>query len=428
MSLEPKSEVLVDNEDYQVVLKAYNALKAQSTRVEQDLKLLETYHQQALDDPVLFIDQLFNEKKIHLPIRQHVVRVPNVDFSKYKTKQPKLPQFSNFISPPGSPDSKEGIELKHSISTPPTFSPSMSPISSPSQLFEVKTEGEKSVHEVPTVGAMVRGRVFTERKPPSFNKLWTEEEQRRLENLLIEYPDEEVSAHRWAKIARALGNRTPKQVASRTQKYFIKLQKMGIPVPGKPPSMAVYLNKINNNKPTKKRKTEDGEEDSDDQAPKGPSVEYYVPPPVLMREDRRSKPNAPTPIPQELSSIPAALQDTPEYKELMALLHAQNNGNTASGNERVIPREDLANELHSGYKCDGCEIEPIVGTRWHCTECEELDFCEACYISNMETPVHKSTHRMEQFSMPETTPYYLDSDYKYSYDFGEANYLDPRVV
>lgn len=71
---------------------------------------------------------------------------------------------------------------------------------------EVKTEVEKSVHEVknnlfvkkkqimiysfqvPTVGAMVRGRVFTERKPPSFNKLWTEEEQRRLENLLIEYP------------------------------------------------------------------------------------------------------------------------------------------------------------------------------------------------------------------------------------------------
>lgn len=46
---------------YQVVLKAYNALKAQSTRVEQDIKLLEMYQQQALDDPLLFIEELLNQ-------------------------------------------------------------------------------------------------------------------------------------------------------------------------------------------------------------------------------------------------------------------------------------------------------------------------------------------------------------------------------
>lgn len=57
-----------------------------------------------------------------------------------------------------------------------------------------------------------------------------------------------------------------------------------------------------------------------------------------------------TAVPQELSSIPAALQDTPEYKELMALLRAQQNDNTTSGNERVIARENLTNEPHSGYK------------------------------------------------------------------------------
>jgi hypothetical protein len=37
-------------------------------------------------------------------------------------------------------------------------------------------------------------------------KLWTAEEQRRLEELLIEYPPEEVESRRWQKIAAALGN------------------------------------------------------------------------------------------------------------------------------------------------------------------------------------------------------------------------------
>lgn len=40
---------------------------------------------------------------------------------------------------------------------------------------------------------------------------------------------------RFAKIAKALGNRTPRQVASRLQKYFQKLHAAGLPVPGRIP-------------------------------------------------------------------------------------------------------------------------------------------------------------------------------------------------
>jgi hypothetical protein len=89
----------------------------------------------------------------------------------------------------------------------------------------------------PEPGSIVRGRVYTEGKSVTFNKLWTAEEQKRLEELLEIYPDEPISSRRWSKIAQALGNRTPKQVASRTQKYFIKLAKQGKPVPGKMPNM-----------------------------------------------------------------------------------------------------------------------------------------------------------------------------------------------
>lgn len=43
---------------------------------------------------------------------------------------------------------------------------------------------------------------------------------------------------RFTKIAKALGNRTPRQVASRLQKYFQKLHAAGLPVPGRIPRNA----------------------------------------------------------------------------------------------------------------------------------------------------------------------------------------------
>lgn len=91
----------------------------------------------------------------------------------------------------------------------------------------------------------VRGRVFDQTKTVTFNQLWTNDEQRRLEELLIEYPPETVEMRRFAKIARALGNRTTKQVASRLQKYFKKLHSAGMPVPGRlPKSYRSYLSKV----------------------------------------------------------------------------------------------------------------------------------------------------------------------------------------
>ena len=61
---------------------------------------------------------------------------------------------------------------------------------------------------------VVRGRVKGETKAMTFNQLWTVDEQKRLEELLIKYPPEEVEARRWNKIATALGNRTTAQVRS----------------------------------------------------------------------------------------------------------------------------------------------------------------------------------------------------------------------
>ncbi|KAF8523741.1 hypothetical protein BU17DRAFT_85599 [Hysterangium stoloniferum] len=61
----------------------------------------------------------------------------------------------------------------------------------------------------------------------TFNVPWSIAEQHLLEKLLEEIPSGEKN--RWAKISKAMsGKRTPRQVASRVQKYFEKLKKFGV--------------------------------------------------------------------------------------------------------------------------------------------------------------------------------------------------------
>ena len=59
---------------------------------------------------------------------------------------------------------------------------------------------------------VIRGRVRDESKPQTFNQLWSSDEQRRLEELLLVHPPEDVEQRRWEKIATALGNRSAQQV------------------------------------------------------------------------------------------------------------------------------------------------------------------------------------------------------------------------
>lgn len=84
-------------------------------------------------------------------------------------------------------------------------------------------------------------------KSDTYKQTWTIEEQHHLEQLLEDIPVGEknrqafrlfsnllsltFSRFRWAKISQAMnGRRTPRQVASRVQKYFEKLKKFGVDV------------------------------------------------------------------------------------------------------------------------------------------------------------------------------------------------------
>ncbi|KAI0251525.1 hypothetical protein BJV78DRAFT_1210337 [Lactifluus subvellereus] len=74
---------------------------------------------------------------------------------------------------------------------------------------------------------------IAKKKPKSetYKQAWSISEQHLLERLLTEIPDGEKN--RWAKISKAMGGRrTPRQVASRVQKYFEKLKLFGVNVGG----------------------------------------------------------------------------------------------------------------------------------------------------------------------------------------------------
>ena len=55
-----------------------------------------------------------------------------------------------------------------------------------------------------------------------------------------------------------------------------------------------------------------------------------------------------------------------------------------------IPQQKEQNkEIHWNYICDGCGMAPIKGIRYHCTECEDFDYCEKCQAEKNHKEGHK---------------------------------------
>ena len=40
--------------------------------------------------------------------------------------------------------------------------------------------------------------------------------------------------------------------------------------------------------------------------------------------------------------------------------------------------EDMI-DIHHGFKCDACDMQPIIGLRYKCLECPDFDLCNGCH-------------------------------------------------
>ncbi|XP_014369404.2 ZZ-type zinc finger-containing protein 3 [Papilio machaon] len=174
------------NQDYCELLKYIVKLEAIKVKALKDIEDISEAQKEALDNPLQFVEDL-KKNKINFAPRQTVPDLPKIDWNKYN------------------------IDIS------------------------LECEEPSFVKEEIDTTTKVRGRKFTDSKPETFNQLWSCEEQKRLEELLEIYPEEVTEASRYKKIAQALGTRTPIQVMSRIQKYFAKLAKAGLPIPGRIP-------------------------------------------------------------------------------------------------------------------------------------------------------------------------------------------------
>ncbi|KAG9334078.1 hypothetical protein JZ751_009170 [Albula glossodonta] len=206
---------LKHNKDYQRLLQTISVLEAQRTQAILDLETLARHQREALRDPISFVEKLQKQVGLGLPCPQRVVQLPEIAWDQYtsglgdferefrdkKRNTRRLKLIFDKVGLPTRPKSpldcrKEGESSALYSSLPSSDTPEHSASSSRTQ--------------------MIRGRVCDQNKPDTFNQLWTVEEQKRLEQLLLKFPPEEVESKRWQKIADELGNRTAKQVLAQT--------------------------------------------------------------------------------------------------------------------------------------------------------------------------------------------------------------------
>ncbi|XP_055738390.1 ZZ-type zinc finger-containing protein 3-like isoform X1 [Salvelinus fontinalis] len=399
---------LKHNKDYQRLLHTVGVLEAQRTQSILDLERLARQQREALRDPVSFVEQLQKQVELDLPRPQRVVQLPDISWDQYTSG---LGDFEREFC-----DKKRTTRRLKLI-----FDKVRLPVGPKSPLDPKKEEeGESSTlySALPSSDApenssnsqMIRGRLCHQIKPDTFNQLWTVEEQKKLEHLLLKFSPEEVESKRWQKIADALGNRTTKQVASRVQKYFIKLTKAGISVPGRTPNMCIYSKKVSNkrqhhlNKHLYRPST---------------FLTSYEPPVYMDEEDERAAYYSALQDPDgddtDEEGVPVELRHLPEYKELLELKRMKKHKL-----QEIQAESSMA--LHHGYKCDVCGMQPIQGLRWHCQDCPSdnaVDFCSDCLY---KTESHAPSHHLEPVHHHET---FLDRDYCLAQTPG-YNYLDPN--
>ncbi|ORX59463.1 hypothetical protein DM01DRAFT_1381068 [Hesseltinella vesiculosa] len=442
------------NEDYQSVVRVLNVLKQQLTQATKDIETLTRLKRKALDDPMTFIEDLKTKKlKNEIPRLQKIFAVPEIDWTKYKympesrfAKQTAslaalIHQYTNTYEKPTmykniletemppqtiqdpkqtSPQVKalqdelaKGLEAIGQIA--PSRATSIPPSADPSDTEDdpLTPTGMIGKRRLSTQTGMMEQDLTTESR--THNLPWTDEEQRRLEELLEIYPDEPVQAQRFNKISQAMGTRTPRQVASRIQKYFTKLAKKGLPVPGR-----INLPSGSTSRGSSRGRGRGGRA----RARRGrggtrPTSMGYA----SFSSDGMTSTRVSGGF-YNTASLPSVLMDDndeqadAEIKQTMKKVATSVPGQTQA-------EPSVGNSVHEGFACDSCGMEPIVGTLYKCKECdmsEEVDLCSKCMELGTFTNDHHTTDHTFEAIRTAQAPYY-DGDYGSPEHLGEYSYL-----
>ncbi|KAF9158283.1 hypothetical protein DFQ26_007800 [Actinomortierella ambigua] len=259
-------------------------------------------------------------------------------------------------------------------------------------------------------------------RPPTYNMPWTDDEQRLLERLLEVYPDEPVAAQRFQKISQAMGTRTPKQVASRVQKYFIKLVKAGLEAPGRmnyslEPTKPKPKAGSSPKKPQSQQRRDETGEFGKKKANTGGTSR---PRPTNKDKDKAPRKKAKSSMGSGQGRISGAqylnyasaptvyMSDDDDEESVQEMIGIR--GSSASKMSGSSAQAGPSNPRHVGYGCNSCGMSPIQGTRYHCLECDAhggMNLCASCYSSGYYRNEHHSlSHSFRPVEIPEVVATY----------------------
>jgi len=179
-------EELLNNEDYRNLQEVISSLKKQRDRALKNVNLLQQLKEDALANPMQFVADLKEKKLVNFPSRQEISILPIIDFSKYQkgsnnnssstssttfspTSQTKQNNNNNNSNHNVNNSNHSNSNTNHSKGS-----------NNSSNNKKANKNGIVSENKLPQPGDVVRGRVFTQSKPRSFNKLWSPEEQKNL--------------------------------------------------------------------------------------------------------------------------------------------------------------------------------------------------------------------------------------------------------
>lgn len=325
------------NQSYANLLRTIAVLQAQRIRVHQQIEELEATRNVYLENPQLMLDKLRNNEPI---ISDNYIITAAL---------PDIPSLS------AKDEAKEAEGMESRM-----------------PLKDMSSEID------PTTQRPEEGVVKTHKRSESFARLWTNEEQRHLEQLLIQYPPEEVEMRRFTKIAKALGNRTAQQVFSRVQKYFQKLHDAGMPIPGRIPKYRrsgyckpKFSIRRSTFFPAQNLSLQMPEEDCtlDDLRMQSPAPEMVVP-------------AAPSKIKAEPKTEPEAINED-FYAEAKRRQELRLKLLSSVYNEKQ--------QIEGGYepdplapRCADCEEASVTRTHWRCNSCYcHLNLCGDCLTSQL---------------------------------------------
>ncbi|CUA72692.1 hypothetical protein RSOLAG22IIIB_10222 [Rhizoctonia solani] len=103
------------------------------------------------------------------------------------------------------------------------------------------------------------------------------------------------------------------------------------------------------------------------------------------RSPRPSPEDPPIPKPDEEDKpIPGPDEDDKADKEDVPPANPELEGPVppSAGGARPV--------VHEGWRCDGCNADPIIGPRYHCLSphCPDYDLCQSCMTKNVHDPTH----------------------------------------